>query len=278
MSDDSLPILPWLTKEKLNIIAKEVYNEVKILQNTLGLTTQKLEDIYKMPEIKLNSYIEELRIIRKDLQEKDNHRKSQPIDSITEYIDQLENIYTSENRALSLEYFSTMGLHALNDAKEIKPNYPVGDDNEPTSTAPGGMADIECYYSNFNMICEVTMLNGRDQWFNEGQPVMRHLRDFEDRSDKDTYCIFIAPIIHRDTLNTFWISNKHEYQGRKQKIIPLTLNQYITTLKIAKNKILDSSLDHSSLNRLLDSIHSEVKNIENSMDWFSRVPTCIQNW
>lgn len=42
-----------------------------------------------------------------------------------------------------------MGLNALNDAILIKPNYPVGDDNEPTFTAPANKPDIECFLSIF---------------------------------------------------------------------------------------------------------------------------------
>ena len=154
----------------------------------------------------------------------------------------------------------------------------MGDDGIPTGFKPN-VSDIECYYDSFNMTVEVTLLLGRDQWVAEGQPVMRHLRDFEDRSNsKNTYCIFVAPIIHRDTLNTFWSSNKFSYEGKKQKIIPITLSQYITTLKIARNKILSNSLNHSSLNNLLNSIYSEVENTEIPIDWLNKVPTCIQSW
>ena len=103
-----------------------------------------------MSENELINYIDELRVVRIKLQEKINHVESQPISSIDQYIDQLGNIFEFDNRALMLEYLSTMGLHALNDSREIKPNYPVGDDNQPTSTAPGGMADIECFYDDFN--------------------------------------------------------------------------------------------------------------------------------
>lgn len=34
----------------------------------------------------------------------------------------------------------------------------MGDDNEPTFTAPANKPDIECFYQSFNSICEVTML------------------------------------------------------------------------------------------------------------------------
>ena len=108
----------------------------------------------------------------------------------------------------------------------------MGDDNEPTFTAPANTPDIECFYETHNAICEVTMLTGRDQWYNEGQPVMRHLRDFENKdTSKTSYCLFIAPKLHRDTVNTFWTSIKYEYEGRAQKIVPLSIGQFVQLLK-----------------------------------------------
>ncbi|MFA5022838.1 MAG: AlwI family type II restriction endonuclease, partial [Candidatus Paceibacterota bacterium] len=224
------------------------------------------------------SYIDDLRETRKDLQEQDNHIKSQPVLSITQYIEQLEKIFEFENRALMLEYLSTMGLHALNDAKEIKPNYPVGDDNEPTSTAPGGMADIECFYEDFNMICEVTMLKGRDQWFNEGQPVMRHLRDFEN-SNKNAYCIFIAPTIHTDSAETFHIANTVGYKGVKQKIAPLTIKQFIDLLKtLKKMREANKQFTHNYLKNLVDEIVESANSISNSDDWVINAQNIVNYW
>lgn len=278
MSNDSLPRLPWQTKEKLSKIALEVHRELNRLRGSLGISIEAIKDIESMSELELNNYIGELRMERKELQEQDNHIKSQPVNSIAEYIEQLENIFKSDNRALMLEYLSTMGLHALNDAKEIKPNYPVGDDNEPTSTAPGGMADIECYYDNFNMICEVTMLNGRDQWFNEGQPVMRHLRDFE-KVNTNAYCIFIAPAIHTDSAETFWIANTIGYKGNKQRIAPITIKQFIIILKALK-KLRESNkkFTHDKLRDLVRNIAVSATTIDNSDNWIDNVDSLISSW
>lgn len=278
MADDSIPVLPWQTKIKLFEIVNGVYSDVKELQSNLGITITDKKDASLMSENDLISYIDDLRDIRKNLQEKDNHIKSQPVSSIAQYIDQLEKIFDFENRPLMLEYLSTMGLHALNDAKEIKPNYPVGDDNEPTSTAPGGMADIECFYEDFNMICEVTMLKGRDQWFNEGQPVMRHLRDFEN-SNKNAYCVFIAPTIHADSAETFHIANTVGYKGSKQKIAPLTIKQFIDLLRTLKNmREANKLFAHSYLKDLIEEIAGSANNINNSDEWIANTQSIVNSW
>lgn len=278
MADNSLPVLPWQTKDKLSEIANGVYADVKELQIRLGIMVIDKKEIPSMTESDLISYIDNLRDLRKNLQEKDNHIKSQPISSIAEYIDKLEKIFEFENRALMLEYLSTMGLHALNDAKEIRPNYPVGDDNEPTSTAPGGMADIECFYEDFNMICEVTMLNGRDQWFNEGQPVMRHLRDFEN-SNKNAYCIFIAPTIHTDSAETFHIANTIGYKGSKQRIAPLTIKQFTDLLKTLKSmRETNKHFAHIYIKNLIDEIAENANKINNSDEWVADTQNIISSW
>ena len=278
MSDDSRPKLPWQTREKLSGIAEDIYTEINNLKATLGAEAAALDDTTAMTEGALIEYIDYLRLERKNLQEQDNHVKAQPIESISSYIEQLEGIFTAENRPLKLEYLSTMGLHSLNDAEEIKPNYPVGDDNEPTSTAPGGMADIECYYSDFSMICEVTMLNGRDQWFNEGQPVMRHLREFED-NHSNSYCIFIAPSIHTDSAETFWIANKLGYKGSQQKIAPITINQFIAMLKTLRQmRELNMHFTNAHLRQLIDSIVSESYTTSNSDEWIMNTENILSEW
>ena len=278
MSDNSLPILPWQTKEKLLNIVLKVYEEVTNLQKSLGFALDKLKDSESMSENELINYIDELRVVRIKLQEKINHVESQPISSIDQYIDQLGNIFEFDNRALMLEYLSTMGLHALNDSREIKPNYPVGDDNQPTSTAPGGMADIECFYDDFNMICEVTMLSGRDQWFNEGQPVMRHLRDFENSHD-NSYCIFIAPSIHVDSAETFYIANTLGYKGTKQKIAPITIKQFIGLLEVLKcMRENNKQFKHIYLQDLIKKIVESSYIANNSDDWVDNVSNLIQAW
>ena len=173
-----------------------------------------------------------------------------------------------------------MALHALNDSISINPNYPKSDDNEPLFTAPAGKPDIECFYNEFNSICEVTMLVGRDQWYNEGQPVMRHLRDFENTyNDKPTYCLFVAPKLHQDTVNTFWISSKYEYEGQKQNIVPLTINQLIHILKILivlkRNNIF---LKHTTIRDLFNNIIGLTNSVNSSGDWIKNIPDVIKNW
>lgn len=280
IADITEPKLPWETKEILSSIAKDLIDDVRQYEKEFSISKKITPDYKKFNIDELKKFIEEFRKYRRYLQEQENHQKSQDVEYIEEYINNLENIFNLDDRPVMLEKFSTLGLNALNDALKIKPNYPVGDDNEPTFTAPANTPDIECFYEKFNAICEVTMLTGRDQWYNEGQPVMRHLRDFEEKNkDKDSYCLFIAPKLHRDTVNTFWAAVKYEYEGKAQKIIPLSIENFVNILKtLVKIKQNGKFLRHTELFKLYDEILEKTKSFNDSGEWVENIPETIVLW
>lgn len=280
ISDVSRPELPWETPDQHREIIANLLEEVERYENKLQKDHRKEKAYSKMGNEELKECIEELRRYRRVLQEEDDHQKSQSVEQIETYIESLENIFDFEDRPILLEKLSALGLHALNDAIKIQPNYPVGDDNEPTFTAPANTPDIECFYENFNAICEVTMLKGRDQWYNEGQPVMRHLRDFEEKhEDRPSYCLFIAPTLHRDTINTFWTAIKYEYEGRPQKIVPLSINHFVSILKILLElKQQKRFLKHEEISHLYDEILNSSTSFSDSSEWLHNIPETISSW
>jgi hypothetical protein len=218
LGDSTQPGLPWETKTKLQEVIKLLIVDIEATENALK---GKAINLPQRPQIitesdntnALKIAIENLRTYRRTLNDAGVHAELQLLENIENCIAQLKNIFKlADKKPVELERIITFGLHILNDTVGIRPNYPVGDDNQPTFTAPANKPDIECFYQSFNSICEVTLLSNRSQWFNEGQPVMRHFRDFETtHCEKQSYCLFIAPKIHRDTGNTFWFSVKYEY-------------------------------------------------------------------
>ncbi len=280
ISDISQPQLPWETRAKHTEIITNLISDIQTHEKDLQQQMRIIEDYKKMDDSVLKEYVTELRAYRKTLQDEMVQRESQSAEHVASYVELLKNIFEQEDRPLLLEKLSALGLTALNDALNIQPNYPVGDDNEPTFTAPGNMPDIECFYETFNAICEVTMLTGRDQWYNEGQPIMRHLRNFENMySDKPSYCLFIAPQLHRDTVNTFWNAVKYEYEGKKQKIIPLSITQFISVLNILLEiKVKDAFLHHADIMSLYDEVVALSKKSKSSNEWLESVPTVIASW
>ena len=221
--------------------------------------------------------IEEYRGYRTKLQTEFLKYEYQDIEKIDTTISELINIRDLGSKpSVELERLANLSLNIIDDAIKIKPNYPVGDDNQPIFTAPAKVPDIECYYESFNSICEVTMLTGRDQWYNEGQPVMRHLRDFERKNDdKIAYCLFVAPSIHTDTLNTFWTSVRYEYEGNKQKIVPITINQLILILRSVKAlREQDTKISYIDYKKFLDQC-TDLSDVASSIQWKEKISQSI---
>ena len=285
LCDLAQPVLPWenlkeLIKIGVTTSADIIQYQKVLIEKQIAFPKITFKDFKTLSYDILKSYIQELREYRKSLQQIEIHYNSQQIGEIERYATELKNIFKSKGKKpVELERLCSLALNALNDAINIKPNYPVGDDNEPTFTAPANKPDIECYYETFNAICEVTMLTNRQQWYAEGQPVMRHLRDFETSNKKATYCLFIAPDLHRDTINTYWTSVKYEYEGAKQKIVPMTINQFLILLDalIARKK-KGSQIFHHEMQSLFDSIVDITNDVSNSDKWLAIIPETIINW
>ncbi len=280
------PKLPWETKVELKKIALNLNQDVQSYVISLSQKAEKIpvfdfKKVEMLNESELKQYIEDLRLYRRKLQELEIHFESQSVANIQKYIDALKNIHQSENKAsIELERLSTLALNALNDALEIKPNYPVGDDNEPTFTAPANKPDIECFYEKFNSVCEVTMLTDRSQWYNEGQPVMRHIRNFENNyNDKAVYGLFVAPRLHQDTIETFWMAVKYGYKGTTQKIIPLSISQFIRLLEILLEiKKQRRRFTHDELLKLYKKILGLTSQVSHSGEWIEQIPEIITEW
>lgn len=285
LSNLSEPKLPWEEASILLSIAKKAQAEVKELEKKLiaeriAFSQESIGSAETAKVSDLKEITARLRAYRQKLQRTLEAHESQSTTQIENYIDQLENIRDLPQPSLALEQLVTSGLVALNDAEEIRPNYPVGDDNQPTFTAPAKKPDIEGFYSRANIISEVTMLVTRDQWVNEGQPVMRHLRDFEEaHKNKQAYCIFIAPRVHVDTRETFWMAVTYGYKGTKQKIIPLTIGQFVGLLQFLRSlRKKGKSLAHENLFGLYDAILEETKAVKNSDEWLDAIPAVLEKW
>jgi len=270
ISDIDLPLLPWENKQEQKKIIDAIKAEINNLETQLQM--QKNLD---------TKSVEELRTYRKELQNLKIKKELQQISKVDETIEALHNIRSLDLKpSIALEKYVTMALNIINDAKEVRANSLVGDDNEFIFTAPANKPDIECYYDSFNSICEVTMLQGRDQWHNEGQPVMRHFRDFENRSElEENYCIFVAPKMHRDTINTFWFSLKYEYEGKKQKIVPLSISQIIEILEYIKVlKQQNRPFFHSQFQNFLEDIVNIKDEVSTSDEWLKAIPKVLDSF
>jgi hypothetical protein len=288
LSDITKPTLPWEKKENLEKIARSLKNTAAnlIKEEGLHITQDKqqilLKDVKNMSRSQLENYISHLREFNLELKERlkkiklmSDFKKVEEIITILRNPKKLKK-YEPEQ----FEKLITEALKIINDEIQIKPNYPIDDDGEPINHSPGNKPDIECYYLTFKAICEVTLNTSKLQWVEEGQPVMRHLRDFEIKHINDeVFCIFVAPQIHNDTYSQFWISVKYEYNGSPQKIVPITTEQFAILLETLLNLVkLGKRFYHKELYELYSMIVGTTQKLASFSEWAMFIPKTIKEW
>ena len=108
---------------------------------------------------------------------------------------------------------------------------------------------------------------------------MRHLREFENKNlQKPNYCLFVAPNLHKDTVNTFYIAVKYEYEGNKQNIIPITITQLTKILQMVKSRITcGKEFLHNQLQELLD-VCVDTASVKASTEWLTHIQEAIDSW
>ncbi len=288
IADISLPKLPWENIENLNKIFISLKNETQDLINNnniqILLEDEQLLNIdTKNINVKLlEDAISQIRNLNLKIKEK--IRKNDLLNNIS-YIEKLIQILQDDKnlRKYSPEQFEkliTESFKIINDEILIKPNYPVDDDGEPINHSPKDKADIECYYKNFRAICEVTLNTSKLQWVLEGQPIMRHLRDFENKNKNYiVFCIFIAPKVNVDTYSQFWLSVKYEYDGKPQKIVPMTTYQFSFLLKALIELLkYNKRFTHIELYNIYNSIINKTNEINGFSKWAEQIEIILNDW
>lgn len=114
----------------------------------------------------------------------------------------------------------------------VKPNYCIDDEGNPTFTAKGGIGDIEIYDENNDVLVEVTLMKSRQQATNEIPSITRHLKQKRQKSSKNNvFSLFIAPILHEDTIYMCEFSKFKYFLD----IIPYTIKNFIHNLPKTKH-------------------------------------------
>lgn len=278
MASAETPDLPGETKPELlktvDFLAKEIIK--------LG-GARKKRDIAGMSAAKLKKLRGELRAEMLRLTDEKEKAKLRIPQEVNACISELENLPKKSDgmpMSVRLEWLTARGLAILNDAEEIRPNYAVGDDGLPSGNALPGKADIECYYGDFVSICEVTLHRDSKQWIHEAQPVMRHLREFgEANKGKTTYCLFIAPQLHRDTVNMFHLCAQGGYEGERQRLAPMTVKQFSGILRFAESRAQDNNpVTRRDIQALFNRLADSVEHLTTSEKWREQAGKIIEEW
>lgn len=196
-------------------------------------------------------------------------RTYEEYDDIIKTFDEIERKEIADP-PLFFEWNIWRAFTMLNDG-DIQGNFKVDDNGIPLYTAPGNIADISCKYQAFETIVEVTMSSGHKQYEMEGEPVARHYGNHKKGTDKDVYCIFIAPKVSDATLAYYFTLYRLniEYYGGKAKIIPLCLDDFKTVLRNAYQR--ESKPNSEEIRRLWSEIADLALEKQNETEWYSSI-------
>lgn len=295
LSDINQPDLPWETTDNLKEIFDDIVSEFKTLNEDISSYTPSFNEqtINYSDQWKINDLKRAIDIVRSETRqmrymqvmlEDQNFKDLKPlataISELTKKRDRFSTYTQVTKPSIRLEWLFAESLLAIGQANSITPNYNTGDDGIPLYTAKGNVPDLMADYNDFNLIGEVTMLQSRDQWINEGQPVMRHLSDAVKLDpSKPTYGLFIAPSLHRDTLNTYFFGTKMNFEGTKLKLIPLTFNDYSLILsKIYSIRESGGVFTQKDFANLLENLNSAVDSADSSINWVQEIQKKIEEF
>lgn len=196
-----------------------------------------------------------------------------------EVIDTYNEIIADElyDVPLMLEWNTWRAMAMLNGGK-ITGNFKIDDAGQPLSTASGNIADIICDYGNFGLTVEVTMQNGQRQYETEGEPVARHLAKYKKLSNKNAYCLFIAPQINEACVAHFYTLAKTNisYYGGKSLIIPLPLEVFMKMVENSYSANFIPTPQH--IKELFDFAQQMAEESDDEKQWFNSVQDKAQNW
>lgn len=224
-----------LEEDKINYIIKN-YSTYNIYDDEYSFYKYMGSIDSNIIEIKQNEFYDISDIRSKALL---NFSNKYSFKEINEEILHLSNNTPSKDEFLKLveqptrlEFLISVALVKNYPNYTIKPNYCIDDEGNPTFTAKGGIADIEIYDENNDVLVEVTLIKSRQQATNEIPSITRHLREKKERSSKENvFSLFIAPILHEDTIYMCEFSKFKYFLD----IIPYTIKTFISNLPKTKN-------------------------------------------
>jgi hypothetical protein len=178
---------------------------------------------------------------------------------------------------LMLEWNTWRAMTML-DGGNVKANLKFDDFGNPMSTAQGNMADIICDYGDFGLTVEVTMQSGQRQYETEGEPVTRHLAKVKKETNKQAYCLFIAPKINEACIAHFYALHKMNisYYGGFSTIVPLPLNVFIKMIE--ESYKADYIPEPKHIRRFFESSNKLANTTNNEVDWYNEITQMALKW
>lgn len=286
IGNPNLPYLPWENiddmQERITIIKAqmgEIANEIRVLDSHFAPLPAPAEPALVTIE-SLSEYFYNLDKYTLKLREELLHREVRKPEVVSDIIQMYQKIERKEviDPALFFEWNTWRALLALNDCI-AKPNFQIDGELMPLSTAGGGQADIETYYNDdYVVLTEVTLSKGARQYETEGEPVTRHVGNFQaSNNERRVYGLFIAPVINPNTSEYFFVYFKAlQYPNAGHlTIVPFPLQKFI--------EFLSFCMERRCFNRgTFRGIFGEIENLrattQTSQEWYNSILNVFQSW
>jgi len=288
------PGLPWETPERMATLARSLDTQVAGLRQReaqlragrtvlagpqLGATLPEAHDA-------LARVVDTLRDEKQRLERTIFTLEARSPDRLREALDFYQTILDREviDPPTYLEWNTWRVFLALARASEIIPHLQLDDDLQPLNPAQGNQPDLEIDYGDFLVVAEATLRTGADQRQAEARPVTRHVLDaqrryndpFGRREARPVYGLFIAPRIHQDTANDFFVALKYRVIERQQiAAIPFTIRQLVAALQPFTSI---ATFQPAHLRRLLQSTVDAGLAAETGDEWLECIDAELRRW
>ena len=150
-----------------------------------------------------------------------------------EFIDGEYIAFKSDERPQYLEWIVWRAFLAINNLSNQpyeSRKFPLDSELKPTNHAPSRGPDLLMEFDEFTLVVEVTWTTSARQVAAEGEPVIRHVAQVAANSKKPTYCLFIAPEINLNTIQSYRINDTYFLENGSEQvanIIPISIEEFI---------------------------------------------------
>jgi len=128
-------------------------------------------------------------------------------------------------------------------------------------------------FDDYLLAVEVTLTTKLRQLVAEGEPVRRHVVETKGTTNKEVYCVFIAPSIDNNTAETFRIGVWYREDSEDYvNIIPLTIGQFRRVVEV----LLHHRFTPQNFQQLLDKCLS-YRNVR-APQWKKMIATEVERW
>lgn len=178
---------------------------------------------------------------------------------------------------LMLEWNTWRAMTMINGGN-ITGNFKVDDAGQPMSTAQGNLPDIVCDYGDFDVTVEVTMQCGQRQYDTEGEPIARHLGKHKRDTNKETFCLFIAPRINPASVAHFFTLSKVNvaHYGGKATIVPLELDTFMKMIDNSYNARYVPTPEH--MRDIFNFAKQAADTATDENQWYGAIQQFAQTW